>query len=101
MYDKISGDSYGCSGHYVETLEVYPVVAAEVVEKQLLEWILSALKKHSLTDCLVLNKDGKEIGRWDIYSGRWTKCPEVFTEIKFFVLEETHRKTKVVVHEVV
>lgn len=98
VYDEVAGCSYGCTGHYVQYLEVYPV---SVTEEQFSEWLRDALEKHSLTDCFLLDKDGKEIGWRDVYIRDWTTRSEVFSEIKFFVLEESIRKTKVVVYEVV
>lgn len=96
VYDEVAGCSYGCTGHYVQYLEVYPV---SVTEDQFPKWLQVALEKHSLTDCFLLDKDGKEIGSLKQYFN--PEKPNDFSEVKFFVLEISLRREKVIVYEVV
>ncbi len=96
VYDEVGGTSYGCSGRYVSELEVYPT---SVTEEQFPEWLRGTLEKHTLTDCFLLDKEGKEIGSLRRYFE--PEKPSDFLEVKFFVLENIIRREKVVVYEMV
>lgn len=96
VHDEVTGCSYGCIGHHISELEVYSV---SVTEEQFPQWLRSALEKHSLTDCFLLDKDGKEIGKWQQYFD-WHK-PNDFSEVRFLALEDIIWRKKVVVYEVV
>ncbi len=96
VHDEVTGCNYGCSGHHIESLEVYPI---SLTEEQFSEWLRSALEKHSLVDCFLLNKDGEEIGQ--VRQWFTKKLPSNFSEVRFFALEDTIFRRKVVIYEVV